>query len=197
VLFYSEENILAVRIAELVFINAYFPYDRKSIQSLNKFAKTCSVLKKVADSASSFGYQFVVAWDFYADLLNSNLRSDLVFQSLSKFKLLDKNRSFSYFHHSGSHTNIDLVLCSPNLSVSIVSVYETESDTDHLPISFSFDISLSLDISRVNRRWFTRRNWNKANWALYISTLAALLSTIKVPFQLLHVGSKFVNDNNF
>ena len=112
-LFHSEENILAVWIADLAFINVYFPCDRKSVQSLNKFAKTCSVLKKVADSASSFGYQFVVAGDFNADLLNSNLRSDMVFQSLSEFKLLDKNRSFSYIHHSESHTIIDHVLCSP------------------------------------------------------------------------------------
>ena len=58
VLFHSDENLLAVRIADLILINVYFPCDRKSVQSLNKFAKTCSVLKKVTESASSLGYQF-------------------------------------------------------------------------------------------------------------------------------------------
>ena len=146
----SNENLLAVRIADLILINVYFPCGRKSVQSLNKFAKT----------ASPLGYQFVVAGNFNADLLNSSIRSDIVFYSLSEFKLVGKNRPFSYIHHSGSLSNIDHVLCSPNLSVSTISVHQTESNKDHLPISFMLGISLSQDSStrRGNPRWFTRRN---------------------------------------
>ena len=109
-LFHSDENLLAVRIGDLILINVYFPCDRKSVQSLNKFAKTCSVLKKVTESASSLGYQFVVAGDFNANLLNSNIRSDIFFESLSELKLVDKKCPFSYINHSGSPTNIDHVL---------------------------------------------------------------------------------------
>ena len=198
VLFHSDPNILAVRINDLVIVNVYLPCDRKSVQSLNRFAKTCSVLQKLLESVSNQGYRFLIAGDFNADLLSSNIRSDLIFDSLPQFKLVEKTCIYSYLHHSGSQSNIDHVVCSPGLPVSTVTVHEDHCDLDHLPISFVFQIPICTNRNalQAGRRWVFRRNWNKINLSLYISTLAMLLATIQVPFHLLQLSCKSSNDKN-
>ena len=104
---------------------------------------------------------------------------------LSIFKLFGLDSR--YIHCCGSVSNLDHCICYYSLQTSAVHVDEDERDYDHLPLYF--DIMVTSDIfsnqPSMSHERFEKRNWSSANMPLYVATLGALLSTVRVPFHLL------------
>ena len=123
--------------------------------------------------------------DLNCDITVSSTRKEAVFQCLpTVFKVLTKDLSYTYIHCSGSVSNLDHSICHHSLQTSAVHVDEDERDYDHLPLYF--DIMVTSDIysnqPSMLHKWFEKRDWSSANMPLYLATLGALLSTVRVPF---------------
>ena len=186
-LFYSEFFFLPVSVGNVVFISSYIPYEGYSTRFLVKFAKVCGLLKNLVNQVLSNSLQYIIIGDLNTDINQSSV-SDSVFECLPSYCVVPKSRKFSYVHHSGSTSDIDHIICSPGIISSSDSVHVNEQDTDHMPISVTFRMDINLlktNFSREKSRWFEKINWSKANIPHYISTLTALLSTIRVPYHLL------------
>ena len=196
VFFHSDKFILAVRFGNTVLINVYLPCNKKTISALNAYMKASANLKAILASVVSTGYDFIVVGDFNTDITSQSVRSDIVLDAFSAYKIVEKSVDYSYIHQSGSLSNIDHVVSSPNINVSTVLVHEDYRDIDHLPISFSASVVASRSTRPFTQssKWFYRNNWSRANFALYITTLSALLGSIKVPYHLLQVTDRFSND---
>jgi hypothetical protein len=78
-------------------------------------------------------------------------------------------------------------VCSPLLHSSDVHVDDEERDYDHLLLFFDLSISSTISFSAPPKpqKWTCKHDWGIANWSLYLSTLALLLSNISVSFHLL------------
>ena len=144
------------------------------------------------------GNKWVLIGDLNCDNTVSSTRKEGLFQCLpSVFKVLTKNLSFTYIHCSGSVSNLDHCICYHSLQTSAVIVDEDERDYDHLPLYF--DIMVTSDIysnqPSMSHKWFEKRDWSSANMPLYLATLGALLSTVRVPFHLLCTNAYPVIDN--
>ena len=188
ILFHSSDNIMAIRLGHLVFINVYLPCDQKRLASLTKFSNACSSLKTLLCNIEKHGYRWLLIGDFNCDVHSSSTRANLVLDSLPiGYRIVPKALNYSYIHNSGTVTNIDHCICSADVPCSVVNVDEDERDFDHLPLSLT--VTLTADPSNhpcaANKKWCMKREWSKANWPLYISTLTALLSCVKIPFNLL------------
>ena len=197
VLFQSDDTFLAVRLGNVVLINVYLPYNDRSIRSLQNFSCACNGLKTLIQKISDNGLHFVIAGDFNTDLVSDNVRNGQLFDSLPAYKIVRKSHDYTYIHHSGSKSDIDHVICSAALVCSPVTVHFDENDLDHLPLSFCLSKSVvcsgSMSKSRgVRSKWFYKPDWNDANFSVYLITLASLLSTIYVPYQLLQCSQNFI-----
>ena len=119
------------------------------------------------------------------------MRTELLFDSLlNSYKISKKDASHSYIHNSGSLSDIDHCIVSSRLICRKVHVDKDEPDYDHLPPSLPVTLNATTEknLRSNSRKWISKREWNKADWPLYFSTLVSLLSTFKVPFNLLYTG---------
>jgi len=188
--YFSDEHLLAIRLGKTVLINTYLPHDGKNMTSLNKFSKECSSLKTLLQSISKNGYEFIIIGDMNTDVKRDSARTVKLLDCLPDYRIIAKDLPFSYVHNSGSLSDIDHVICSPFITSSTVHVHEDEQDIDHLPLSLCFSIRKdSTDQACAPAsKWFVRSNWKNVNMPLYISTLAILLGSLRVPFHLLQLS---------
>ena len=125
---------------------------------------------------------------------SSSVRTELLLHSLpNSYKILKKDSSHSYIPSSGSLLDIDYSIVSSDLICGKVHADQDERDYDHLPLYLTVTLNATAEknLRPNSRKWISKREWNKADWPLYFSTLVSLLSAIKVPFNLLctSVGS--------
>ena len=183
------DYFIAIRLANLVLINVYLPCDQRSFPSLTKYTKACASLKTLLISVESNGLDWILLGDMNCDINSTSTRTDLFLDSLPNgYRVLDKDASHSYIHNSGSLSDIDHCVVSSGVSISDIHIDQDERDYDHLPLSATVTINTTRaeqNLCTNYKKWITKRDWNKADWPLYLSTLALLLSTIKVPFNLL------------
>ena len=78
-----------------------------------------------------------------------------------------------------------MVTYSSSLLSSIVRVDKEKIDDDHLILSCNLSYELSGKTILAQPKYHRKLNWDPANVPLYLATLTALLSTIKVPYHLL------------
>lgn len=180
---------IAFRLCELVIINVYLPCDRNSLRSMNNFSKACESLKRLLVQIVSDGLNWMVFGDVNCDINSVSSRSTQLLDIFpNDYQILSKDESFSYIHNSGSVSDIDHCIISSGVKCSNVHVNTEERDLDHLPLSVTVTLKLSNSHSfnsPRSKKWFSRREWSKVNWHLYISTLTTLLVNIKVPYNLL------------
>ena len=81
-----------------------------------------------------------------------------------------------------------MISSSSRLISSIVRVNEEKIDDDHLIFSCNLSCDLSGKTLSAQPNRHTKLNWDRANVPLYLATLTALLSTIKVPYHLLRTS---------
>lgn len=188
---HSCDNFIALRIADLVIINTYLPHDKKTVLSFNKFTKIVSSLKNFLRNIERHSFKWIIVGDLNCNINRESTRSDLVLQSLPDgYQIVAKSADFSYIHNSGCVSDIDHCVCSAGVICSSVEVHDEERDYDHLPLSFTVSVSHSSGLNQCESsvrgtKWYNKREWNKANWTLYICTLATLLSSVTVPYHLL------------
>ena len=142
----------------------------------------------------SNGLDWLLIGDLNCNINSSSVRTELLLDSLpNSYKILKKDASHSYIHNGGSLSDIDHCIVSSGLICGKVHVDQDERDYDHLPLSLIVTLNATAEknLRPNSRKWISKREWNKADWPLYFSTLVSLLSTIKVPFNLLctSVGS--------
>ena len=188
----SDDIYLAVRIGDLVLVNVYLPHNKNNLASFTHFVKACKKLKNLVSGIEKLGYDWLLMGDMNCDMTMSSPRSDSLLECLPLgFRILTKDLPFTYIHASGSRSNLDHCVCSAGVTTSTVHVDEDERDYDHIPISLCVSVTSKLVINApqsVEKKWFQRRNWNRCDWPLYVATLASLLSTINVPYNLLCCG---------
>ena len=124
----------------------------------------------------------------------SSVQTELLLDSLpNSYRILKKDASHSYIHNSCALSDTDHCIASSGLSCGEVHVDQDERDYDHFPLSLTVTLNATAETNlRPNsRKWISKREWNKADWPFYFSTLVSLLLRIKVPFNLLctSVGS--------
>ena len=127
----SSEHYLAIRLADVILINAYLPHDRRSVSSFSSYANACNKLKALISGIECLGYKWLLIGDLNCDITVSSTRKEVLFQCLpSAFKVLAKDLSFTYIHCSGSVSNLDHCICYYSLQTSAVHVNEDERDYD-------------------------------------------------------------------
>ena len=84
------------------------------------------------------------------------------------------------------------IISSSQLKCSIIHVDIESDDIDHLSLSFTTKLKRNLCNAAPigNSKWFKRSNWKRADIALYILSLSALLNCIRVPYHLLQLQVK-------
>ena len=183
----SNDHFLAIQLGNTVIINTYLPHNACGIDSMTRFAKACSSLcsgvKQFADSKLTY----LIVGDLNCNNLDSSAGTDCLLDLAPDYKIVPKDQSYTYIHHSEIVSNIDHAICSPSLRISEVHVLTDEQDIDHMPMPFTFSLSDVPVYSSIPKpsRCFDKYNWNRANLALYSVTLATLLSSIRIPFHLL------------
>ena len=163
--------------------------------SLNAYAKACTHLQKLLKDISSNGLQYVVLGDMNTDLNTISPHSEMFLDIFSSpYHVFKNDRGYTYMHHTGSTSNIDHCLLIACLVSSVVHVNEDYRDIDHLPISLTLSLpSFPHANPPKKRKWFEKSNWEKANWNVYLITLASLLSIVRVPYRLLQLSTPCPN----
>ena len=75
---------------------------KKLIFALNAYMKASANLKAILASVVSTGYDFIVVGDFNTDITSQSVRSDIVLDAFSAYKIVEKSVDYSYIHQSGS-----------------------------------------------------------------------------------------------
>jgi hypothetical protein len=96
--------------------------------------KALANLKAILVSVVSSGYDFIVVSDLNTDITSQSVRSDIVLDAFSAYKIVKKSIDDSYIYQSGSLSDIDHVVSSPNINVSAVLVHEDDCEINHLSI---------------------------------------------------------------
>jgi hypothetical protein len=78
--------------------------------------KALANLKAILPSAVSTGYHFIVAGDFNTDITSQSVRSNIVLDAFSAYKIVKKSVDYSYIHQSEDLTNINHVVFLPILT---------------------------------------------------------------------------------
>ena len=196
VCYQSSEHFLAVRLGDSVLINSYLSHNKKSVQSLSSFAKSCDRLQGPTGGTESLGYSWLLVGDLNYNIHISSSRSETLVNALpATNRIINKDCSFSYIHNSGAVSDLDHCECSPLLHSSYIHVNNEERGYDHLPLNLDISISSRITFSAPPKpkKWTCKRDWDNTNWSLCFSTLAFLLSTISMPYHLLGTGY-FVSD---
>ena len=173
VLFYSDEFLLAMRVARIVFVNSYHPYKTYSIRSLTKSAKACDLLKNLVNQVLSNSLQYIIIGDINTDINRSSVRSDLLFERLPSYRTVAKSHKFSYVHYSGSASDTDHIICWPGIIFSSASLQAKKQDTDHIPISVTF--TMDTDLSKTNYSQENRSGLKKATGVKQMYRATSLL----------------------
>ena len=112
------DHFLAIQLGNTVIINTYLPHNARGIDSMTRIAKTCfplcSAVKQFADSE----FTYLIVGDLNCNILDNSARTDCLLDLVPDYKIVPKDQSFTYIHHSGSVSKIDQVICSPSLSIS-------------------------------------------------------------------------------
>ena len=118
-------------------------------------------MKQFADSELTY----LIVGDLNCNILDSSARTDCLLDLVPDYKIVPKDQSYTYIHHSGSASNIDLVICLPSLSIFEVHVLTDEQDIDHMPMSFMFSLCNVPVYSSIPNpsRCFDKYNWNRGN----------------------------------
>ena len=186
-----DDNILAIQCDITAFINVYLPCDRCSIASFTSFAKCCSSLKSLLESLRLKDLNWVLTGELNCGILGTSDRSTLLLESLpSRYHVPDKSLPFTYIHNRACpKSNLDHVISSSSsLLSSIVRVDEEKIDDDHPILSCDSFFELFCQTLSAQPKWHTKLNLDRANVPIYLATLTALLSTIKVPNHLLQTS---------
>ena len=172
-------------------MNVYLLSNQNSLSSLTKFATVCSSINSLIKNIESHEYDWVLMGDFNCDLCNNSSRAEFILESLpAGFRIVPKDSRHAYIRNNGTLYNIDHFVCSATVSSLDAHVDEGECYYDHLPISLSVSIYFSqswlpITGSKLDKKWCYKNEWTKIDLRLNISTLAALLSNIKISFSLL------------
>jgi len=134
-------------------------YDKKNVTSLNELSKVCSSLKTLLHKQGCL--KFIIIGDIKTDIKLDSVRCMNLLDSLSNYRIITKDLSFSSVHNSGSLSDIDRMICSPFITSSAVRVHEDEQDIDHLQLSLYFSIrtNSTAQTDSPASKWFVRSNW--------------------------------------
>jgi len=94
-------------------------------------------VKQFADSELTY----LIVGDLNCNILDNSGRTDCLLDLVPDYKIMSKDQSYTYIHHSGNVSNIGHVICLPSLSISEVHVLKDEQDIDHMVMSFMFLLS--------------------------------------------------------
>ena len=181
-------NLLCISAEGIEFINVYMPTNYNNAVSLTKFSKAADALGRHLESLERSGSKWLIAGDLNCDPTKDHILSDIFLNCLpTSYNIWPKSLDFTYTHTSGHTSNIDHVLSSTSIPGLPVTVCTDDPISDHAGISFHLHSAQSTN-NACSRRWVYKQNWQKCNIALYIATVASVLSCIKVPFHLLCTG---------
>ena len=191
ILLQSYASILAIKCGDIAFINIYFPYNKKTLQSLSSFPQACKCLWTLLSNLSKQNTKWVLTSNMNTDLLSNSDQSEIFLNSLpGGFHLADKDLLFIFIHNCGDLTsNLDHVIVSDSILLSsIVHVEDSKINNDHLPITCQLSCSMASSVQCNSPKGFSNLNPENTNVLLYVLILTQLLSSIKVPFHLLQTS---------
>ena len=164
--YHESDCYIATRLANLVLINVYLPFDQKCLRSLTKFTKSWALIKSLLSGIESNGLDWLFIDDLNCNINSSSVWTELLLDSLpNSSKILKKDASHSYIHNSSSLSDIDHCIVSSGLFCGEVHVDQDERDYDRLPLSLTVTLNATAQKNlRPNfRKWISKREWNKAD----------------------------------
>ena len=152
--FYSNSNLLAIRIGNTISINCYLLHDKRYTRSFPSFSMVCKKLGDLISSVTSKGFSWVMFVDF--NVTSSCPSSVPLWNALpDDFQIVPMNLPFSYIHQSGSKTNIDYCILGSDISLPQVLVNEDTSNIDHFPLLTFVSITVCPTTERLSKYGFT------------------------------------------
>lgn len=189
----QQDSFIAVDVYGIVLICVYLPTNYKNDRSERKFNLSCEKLAKCVLRIKQSGHEYLIIGDFNCDLTDTDSpRTQIALGVLPDgFKVVDKDKNFSYCHNSGSVSNLDHVVTSFNVQNESVSVLMGGTLSDHLPISLSFACPFSEVKKSAAPKLKVVQDWKLDDAAIqqYQQVCNSILEKIQVPFPLLMSNS--------
>ena len=133
-------------------------------------------------------------------IVSSSTLANLVLLSLpTGCRIAPKALNHGDIHKNGTVTNIDDCICFTDVPCSVVYVDESVRDFDHLPLHLTTTLTTDPSSNHCvanNKKWCMKRELSNADWPLYIFTRTALLSCIKISFNLLYMSLFFATSQS-
>jgi len=163
---YTAENFVAVRVGNLVIVNIYLLTSDSNKDSVNQFSKAVRAPAKCPDTPSLSKLERVIIDDYSCDLVDDlSPQSQLILSVLEiRYRILPKDKYFTFVHTSGSVSNIDPVAGTPNVS-GTVSVLKGSHSANH--ISIEACVSVCIKKAKSTSQWNEIKDWSDADFPLY------------------------------
>ena len=181
---HAAENLMAIKVGNIVIVNVYFPTNYSDDDSDNRLSKAVIALAKCLKTIMLSKLECIIVRDYHYNLIDdSSSRSQLILSAIeSRYRVLPKDKDFTFVHTSSSVSNIDHVTCTPNVN-GTVSVLMGSHPSDHIPIEAY--ITVCILKTKSTSQWHEIKDWSKADFPLYRTVLDTTLQKISVPFSLL------------